>query len=190
MDVAAHGVGAENSIAVACRGSNRDGSCTFDELMRYIDRPTAKPDKDGKKKKNTPKTTWLDSTDIGGDFFPDPVHAAAELSDKEYPSNYDESRLFPNIWTPDDKKPQLSPIIEAITNRIQAARRTLGDGAIALQLEKAKDAINICMEARLADNANRRIKYLNDKLGKLGVTWVRHRILTLLRLYVNRPAGS
>jgi hypothetical protein len=190
MDVAAHGVGAENSIAIACRGSNRDRSCTFDELMRYIDRETDKTGKKGKKNKNAPKTAWSGSTDIGGDLFPDPVHAATELRNNKYPSNYDEPKLFPNIWTPDDKKPQLSPIIEAITNRIQAARRTLGDGAIALQLEKAKDAINICMEARLADNANRRIKYLNDKLGKLGVTWVRHRILTLLRLYVNRPAGS
>lgn len=177
MDVSAHGVGATNGIAIACRGSNPDGSCQFDELMRYIHQ----------KSRKTP--AWLGSTDIGDDFFPDPVHAAEQLYNNGYTNFHDSAKLFPNIW-PNGGQQQLGAIMTAITDRIQAARRTSGDDFFVRELKRARTAVTIAMEARLADNATFGIKNINKMLEAQHVTWVRRQILTLLRLLVNRAAGS
>ncbi|GAB7355234.1 hypothetical protein MBLNU459_g5785t1 [Dothideomycetes sp. NU459] len=104
MDVSAHGVGATNGIAIDCKGSNADGSCKFDELLKDI---------------QIEKRPWSGSTDIGGDLTPDPVHAADQLRSGRYESIMDPAKLFPNIWLPGSKdKPQLSEILSAVTDRI------------------------------------------------------------------------
>ncbi|KAJ9624400.1 hypothetical protein H2203_005135 [Taxawa tesnikishii (nom. ined.)] len=158
MDVSAHGVGATNGIAIGCRGSNSDGSCQFDELMKYIHNP-------GKK---TP--LWSGSTDIGDDFFPDPVHAAEELHNNGYNNAFDSGKLFPNIW-PNGGQQQLGALLSAVTDRIQAARQTSGDDYFTRELRSARSAITIATEARLADLANYRIPAINTKLHDQGITW-------------------
>lgn len=177
MDVSAHGVGATNGIAIGCRGSNSDGSCQFDELIRHI----------YKTGPNTPP--WSGSTDIGDDFFPDPVHAAEELHNSGYKNTYNSGKLFPNIW-PTSEQTTLSALLSAVTDRIQAARQKLGDDFFDRELKSARSAITVATEARLFDMAAYRIPAINEALESRGITWVCRLILIFLRLLVNCVVGS
>ncbi|KAH0023561.1 hypothetical protein KCU78_g5372, partial [Aureobasidium melanogenum] len=112
---------------------------------------------------------WSGSTDIGGDPHPDPLHAGKELRDNGFDSNLDPRKLLPNIFTSANN--QFSEFLSAVTDRIQAARRTLGDARLTKELQGARLAINYFEDARLADQAVFRIPAMNEALKSQDVKW-------------------
>lgn len=126
------------------------------------------------------KPIWKGSTDIGGDFFPDPVHAAEQLVKNGFDNNFKPEKLFPNLW-PAKSEQQLSTVLSAVTDRIQAARQRYGDDFFTRELKSARTAISIVLEARLSDQADYRIPAINEALRADGITWVRRLTLGPLR---------
>jgi hypothetical protein len=172
MDISAHGVGAANGIARDLRGSNPDGSCTFEELMKDLS-----------------PSDWEGGTDIGDELFPDPVHASEQLSISGYKNNWDFERLFPNIDA-GAMQPSMSTVFTAVTDRVQTARQILGDDHLVKELTSAKLMIKCATEARLDDQAEGRIAEINKDLKGRGITWVCRLVLIFLRLLVIRAARS
>jgi hypothetical protein len=183
MDISAHGVGAAGGIAVGCRGSNPDGSCTFDELMKHIHKV-----KDG-------APVWSKNTDIGDELFPDPKHAADQLDKHGYNNAWDFGKLFPNIPAQRNQQPSMSKVFGAVTDRIQAARQTvarqgLGNDHFVRELTSAQLMLTCATEARLSEQAKSRISEINKELKSRGIAWVCCLVLIFLRMLVISAAGS
>lgn len=173
MDISAHGVGATDAIAIACRGSFPDHSCKFDELMKHL-----------------VKTPWKGSTNIGDGLLPDPVDASEQLRNSGFANNIDFEKLFPNIPSDTGKPPGMHDVLAAITDRIQAARRKLGDEYFKEQLKRVRLTITCGTEARLFDQANNRIAEINKRLKARNIAWVCRLIPIYLRLLFIRAAES
>jgi hypothetical protein len=173
MDISAFGVGAKDGIARACKGSGPGGSCNFDEFMKHL-------------------TTWKGKTDIGGNLYPEPMHAASELhADKNgFKNNFNDKTLFPEFPYDPGNKPSLSEVQKRITDRIQLARLEKGDAFFDKELQNARLMISCAREGRLLEHADNRIKAINQKLADAKITWVCRLVHIFLRLLVIRAAGS
>lgn len=174
MDISAYGVGA-TGIATACRGSIRDGSCTFDELMKHIHGSTP---------------IWEGKTDIEDNLSPDPMHAADQLRNGGYNNVWKHKNLLPQMEITKNKSPSLREVFGLITDRIQAARQTLGDDRFVTELRSVRLLMTCIAEARLFEQASSRIDAINEELKTRGVTWVCRLVLIFLRFLVIRAAGT
>ena len=79
---------------------------------------------------------------------------------------------------------------EAITDRIQAARQTLGDDRLTKELTAAKLMITIAAEGRQFEQAGFRMEAINEKLKDKGITWVCRLAFVFFRLLGIRAARS
>ncbi|KAL3462745.1 hypothetical protein BJX64DRAFT_287959 [Aspergillus heterothallicus] len=152
MDIQAFGV-RDDMIAPNCFGSVPDQTCYFDEFLEYI-------------QKDNKKITSGLPTSIGKYFWPDAVTAAdqiSQLNGGDFAPDTDAHKLF-QTGTFTVENPQLSVVLDTMTNRIQAARIALGDEALSDGLEEARTAITGTHEARIAEQGQNYIDVINDYL--------------------------
>jgi hypothetical protein len=152
MDIQAFGA-RDEMIAPNCFGTVPDGTCYFDEFVEYI-------------QKDNKKITSGLPTSIGKYFWPDAVTAAqqiAQLNGGGFIPDTDAHKLF-QAGTFTVENPQLSVILDMMTNKIQAARIALGDEALSDGLQEARTAITGTHEARIAEQGKDYIDVINDYL--------------------------
>lgn len=166
MDIMAFGAGS-TLIAPDCIGTAPDGTCYFDEFLRYIERIGP----------NNP--AWTGRTAVGTNLDPDCLNTADELANggtagtpSRYTNTVEPSKLFPNRWIPGDS-PSFSDIFGAVVDNIQACRQKINDGSLDDLLDNSRRAIVSVLDAREADQAAKVLQGVNAELSKLGCSWVR-----------------
>ncbi|KAJ5638945.1 uncharacterized protein N7484_006807 [Penicillium longicatenatum] len=158
MDIEAFGARPE-MIAPNCFGSVPDGTCYLDEFIKHLQR-------DGHELPEGQDTT------AGKYFYPDAVDMADEIgklqvSDgkggtKDFIPNQDPEKILPGAFT--EPNPRIADVMSKITDKMQAARRHLGDDAVKDGLAEARNAIQGAHEGRLAENGQEFIDEVNDYL--------------------------
>ena len=163
MDLKAFGhdsTGTSGSIAAGCPGTMSDGSCYFDEFLKYIQHVGMN------------SRRWTGKTSVGSWTDPDVFDTARELSSSTYKNTHDASILFPNLFGFDDPNPGFSKLYDAVTDRIQACRQRVGDGALRFELDAIGQAMFLIHDVRVADQAKTCIAGINAELTARGVSWV------------------
>ncbi len=154
MDVETLGVG-NTVMAPGCRGTVGDGSCFFDEFLRYI----------------TPK--WRGSTSVGTNLDPDVETTASDITQNSgYKFNVRQDKLFATKFAK-GVQPNFGAFWAAVGDVIQSSRKTLGDSKVAQALSKARYCFTITHDARRSDMAPHMIKGVNDLISKQGQSFVR-----------------
>jgi len=163
MDLKAFGhdsAGNSGGIAAGCPGTVSDGSCYFDEFLKHIQHV-------GKNSRR-----WTGKTSVGSWTDPDVFDTARELSGSTYKNTPDASKLFPNLFGSHDPMPGFGKVYDAVTDRIQACRQRVGDGALRLELDAVREAMFVIHDVRVADQAKTCIAGINAELTARGVSWV------------------
>ena len=155
MDVQAYEFGF-TLIAPGCKGSIADGSCSFDELLKYLQRSGHE---------------WTGSTTVGQKLNPEVGSTAAELSASGYKCNFEPLKLFTNNILP--TQTNFPTMFGQVVDNIQECRKKFTDAALTDGLTKARYAMTCMQRARFADQSENLIKDLNQQLASKGATWVR-----------------
>ncbi|KAJ3557280.1 hypothetical protein NPX13_g9960 [Xylaria arbuscula] len=153
MDILANPKGG-HLIASACSGSGTHGTCNFDQFIRETSRVGFEPDPGS-------------STGIK-DQWPDAIDAVDKLQmlttgGKPFKVNLDAAKL---VGLTGSQTPSLKAVYKIVTDRIQEARKKLGDDALEEGLKQARVAITAQHQWRLHDNVVDEQTVLNNYLKK------------------------
>ena len=163
MDIEAFGVRGDR-LAPGLAGSAPDGTCYFDELMDGLQR-TGRGLGPGQ------------HTTVGTNLAPDVVETVKEIRElkgvdasgnpKPFAYSVDNHKLFPpgHFTAP---SPSLADLLNSLNDRMDAARRELGDEALGDTLKNGRLAAEGIHEQRLRDMGQNLIDTVNDYLHEKG----------------------
>jgi hypothetical protein len=151
---------ATKRLAAGCIGNNRaDRTCDFDELLTYIQKP------------GLDAAAFTPPTRVGSDLNPDIEDAVKKIMASGYSNNVDENKLLPNSGL--RPSPTYHEIFDKVTDRIQLARRVLGENPA--ELASVRYSAAMIHYKRLQDSAKYHIPGINKKLNDEGASWVMDR---------------
>ncbi|KAJ5765053.1 hypothetical protein N7520_004612 [Penicillium odoratum] len=170
LDVKTYGAGS-TEVAHFCEGSAADGSCYFDEFLKYIQRdPTYKDS----------WVKWTGSTSVGDNLTPDVIDTANELKEMNesddpaarYAYYEDWGKILPDTFA-EGSYPSFSKAYASIINTIQAIRRDAPGLSVNIdeELYRAKQAMVLANDGRAYDDAQYKIAAVNKVLADKGITW-------------------
>lgn len=138
--------GAQHTVlAAGCKGTVGDGSCYFDEFLKYI----------------SPK--WTGSTTTGTDLKPAIGKTATELGAGQYDGVTPQRSLFPNDPQMTGNPVKFKVIMTALGDNIKQCRLKLGNNADFVECRKS---MVLVQTARKIDQASGLIRDLNDFITK------------------------
>lgn len=174
MEIKMYGVG-ETYLANLCEGHAPDGSCLFDEFLKYIQRGPGR---------NENWVKWTGDTTVGTNLNPDVEATARELlamkqspvpsQRYEYKENW--YRLYRREFSP-RAVPYFSEAYTKVINLIQDMRKaapTLDPPVdVSDELHSIRQSIVSVLAGRQHDSANWLIRGVNDIIQRRGLPWVR-----------------
>ncbi|GKZ28965.1 hypothetical protein AbraIFM66950_002212 [Aspergillus brasiliensis] len=144
LGVDSYGV-SDNPIATGCPGSAADGSCYFDEFVKYID-----------------KAGLTGNTGIGTNLDPTVNDAVAGLTSAGYKNTLNAPLLLPqDVKAARDTSAPLREILKAVAPYISHARQTAKDAdTLSSRLTKMQDCMLQATQARKVEQASNIVEAL------------------------------
>ena len=145
-------------IAAGCKGTVGDGSCYFDEFVKYISPLWKIPtEQDG--------TTI--GTKIGNDLDPDVDKAVQALDTAAYNSVTSADKLYPTVFKSPSGNP-LAPLLQAVGESINSCRLHLSDDKLGQQFKNTQYCSSVIHQARLAEQDTSLVTEVKKFIDKQG----------------------
>lgn len=93
----------------------------------------------------------------------------------KYSNHIDPSKLIPSKWNAKEvaaKAPSFNQVVQAVVDFVQKCRKKVGDVKLATELKGAREAMTGLHTARVADEADKRLKLVEEWIKEDGYSWV------------------
>jgi hypothetical protein len=184
MDILANGADGRTLLKGSTMpATGPDGSFTFDEFLRALQRVSKKT------------KLWTGASGVGTEMSPNVVDAAVGIADAantgkktdKYHNSVDEKQLFPNVFGPNSADTNYIELFGHIFENMQANRKKVSmDGpygkttqakelnqkSFDTAVDRSREAIQGVRQGRLADLADKQIKAVNKFMSEKGMSSV------------------